>query len=133
MSRHERTGKRDLTYSAWHRTLGDELTYIDVDACEYCAVCRRPLLLIEVARDVGQRNKPASVLQALANLAGLPAIVALYSVSNDVLTGFRVQRVAPAFSSEWVSMTPHQYAKGLTWYRRRHDCAGAPAWQTKAA
>jgi len=67
----ERFGTRDLTYSGWHRTdstkryIGREkayeLSYIDIDAVEYCRICCQPLLLIELARDVGQKHKNHTV------------------------------------------------------------------------
>jgi len=65
MAEREKYGVRSLEYSRWHRTdsvhrfLGLErahhLPMIDLDALEYCRLCSQPLLLIETARDVGQR------------------------------------------------------------------------------
>ena len=64
MSLKERYGKRDLTYSSWHRPesisrflekrYAYNLDFIDLDAIEYCHFCKEPLALIELAQDVGQ-------------------------------------------------------------------------------
>ncbi len=127
MSRHERYGTRDLAYSAWHRTLDDELTYIDVDACEYCSRCRQPLALIETARDVGQSFKATSVLRALATLCGLPAFLVLYEVGESAdVSQFRVRTVAPR-QGHWKVLSPDQYANGLRALRQHHSCNGVPA------
>lgn len=123
MTRHERYGTRDLAYSAWHRTLDDDLTYIDVDACEYCSRCREPLALIETARDVGQAFKATSVLRALAMRSGVPALLVLYSVDpHGSVTQFRVRSVAPRQGALKV-LTPDQFADGLRRLRRRHVCS----------
>lgn len=128
MSREERYGTRDLTYSAWHRSLSDEMTYIDVDGCEYCSKCREPLLLIEVAKDVGQAHKPTTVLQRLAKRADLDAICALYLLNDDgEIEGFRTRQVAPNFRREWHQLTPPEFAAGLQAIRQKHTCKLAAA------
>jgi hypothetical protein len=136
VSMHERTGKRDLTYSAWHRPdrirayLGPrraaQLTVIDIDWCEYCAVCREPVALIETARDDrGNRTvKPATVTFKLAKKAAVPAYVVLYSAAGEgvdaSLKDFRVQQ---AGQTGWVAMSPSQYAEFLWSLHESHRCA----------
>ena len=79
MTQEERRGTRDMSYSAWHRRkstsrfVGIEkaqtLAMIDLDAAlyvEYDDSEKRPLALIEVAVDVGQRWKAGTVTQLLA-------------------------------------------------------------------
>ena len=98
MSRLERYGTRDLTFSNWHRSLSDDATCIDIDFCEYCSKCRKPLALIELARDVGQAYKPTTVLANLAKQAGIPAYLILYSLDPEAEHGIgacRVRTVAP--------------------------------------
>lgn len=126
MSLRERTGYRDLTYSRWHRLLADldpvdaSLHYVDVDAAEFCSVCKEPLALIETARDVGQSWKPTTVLARLAARAGLPAYCVLYRTSErEQIIGFRV-RTLPTGS--WVSMNPWEYRDFLRDLRRQHRC-----------
>jgi hypothetical protein len=111
MSRYERSGVRDLTFSRWHRyALGDHVTAIDVDLLEYCQRCRAPLCLIESARDVGQADKPTTVLAALSAVTGIPALCVLYTPGprpcrcdedyrapgcRHGISGFRVREVGP--------------------------------------
>lgn len=85
MSRHERYETRDRTYSNWHRyACSDDAFMIDVDGLESCSDrrCRRPLLLVETARDVGQAVKPATALVGLAKAANIPAVILLWKPSE---------------------------------------------------
>lgn len=132
MSAKERTGKRDLTYSGWHRVASirryglsardaARLGMIDVDACEYCACCGEPLALIETQVSDG-KPKQAPVTARLAALAGIPA----YSVSivfgdQEVIAFFRVQRIQPEHPLIQV-MLPHEYAGWLLAMRDNHLC-----------
>lgn len=132
MSLHERTGRRDLTYSAWHRPpsigrflppeVARALTYIDVDAVEVCDDCGEPLLLIELARDVGQAHKPTTIMQRLARRADLPAALSFYRVGDDSdIDSFRVRLVEPASTGELV-LSPASYECWLRSLRETHRC-----------
>lgn len=121
MARHERFGVRDLTYSAWHRTLDDDLTYIDLDGVEYCSRCNEPLLLIEAARDVGQQWKATTVLVALAQRSNIRALLVFYRTDDVGIVAFRVREVWPQASS-LVEMAPKEYADILRQARTRHRC-----------
>ena len=121
MSRQERYGTRDLTYSKWHRTLADDLTYIDVDALEYCQRCREPLALIEIARDVGQSFKATPVLRKLAARAGVPAYCALYRIEDDTVVSFRVRKLVPVFT-DWCDIDTDGWVKLLRLFRDQHQC-----------
>ena len=82
MSRHERWGHRDRTYSNWHRyACGDSSVMIDVDGLDYCRRCRMPLLLVEAARDTGH-PKATIVLETLACKANVPLICILWTPSE---------------------------------------------------
>lgn len=82
MSREEKYGDRDLTYSLWHRKLPEDwLTQIDLDYIvwvEYRDETREPLALIEEARDIGQ-NKTTTVTAGLGQRANLPAYRLLWT------------------------------------------------------
>jgi len=125
-------GTRDLTYSRWHRVKSirrfmqeehaQQLTYIDVDALEYCRQCLQPILLLETARDVGQSSKPTAALRALARRANLPAFLVFYRVDvTGEIESFRVRMVHPARGAE-KTMTPRQYAAWLWSFREAHRC-----------
>lgn len=132
---------RCRAYSAWHRAdsvrrylepgAARLLATCDVDMlhfCEYDPVTKQPLLLLETARDVGQSSKPAPVLTALAQRAGLPCYIVLYRLADkpnpadptvqDIQT-FRVLRTNPDPQSEWRTMTPEQWASTLLVIRSR--------------
>lgn len=141
MAQEEMYGDRDLTYSAWHRRgstgrfIGIEdaqlLAMIDLDVAlyvEYDDGTKEPVLLIEVARDVAQDNKPSTVTRLLAERADLPAYVVLYRVSEEEpnpaspelpdIEGFRVKRIWPSTEYTWRKLTPQEYAEGLLRVRR---------------
>lgn len=125
MSRDEKYGNRDLTYSKWHRRLDDFLDWIDIDCCEYChnPKCREPLALIELAQDVGQSFKATTVMRKLALKATLPAFLVFYKKGDDftLITRFRVKQVSPAWSDE-IMMSPDDYADFLRKIHLKHRC-----------
>ena len=153
MSRHERYGTRSLVYSKWHRFyLGDAEPMIDLDGIEYCTEkgCSKPLILVETARDVGQANKPTTVLRELAKQAGgVLAICVLYTVADGVdeqtgcgctpnqvddscqhgITRFRVRRVWPSPKPLWTAMTPEEFRDRLRQVRLHHIAADHNAWE----
>ncbi|WP_258035437.1 MULTISPECIES: hypothetical protein [Ralstonia] len=98
---------------------------------EYDNGSKLPLALVEVARDIGQ-DKPAGVLRKLAEMADVPAFVALYTPSAHAnptnpnwcdIEAFRVQRLWPRPESRWRMLTPAQWARALvqirSWQLRR--------------
>ena len=96
MSRWERYGTRDMTFSGWHRTLPNYCTAIDLDFLEYCQKCRTPLALIELAQDVSQAHKPTRVMEELAKKADVPAYLILYKQDGEKQIGrCRVARIWP--------------------------------------
>lgn len=126
MSRWERTGIRDLTYSRWHRSLDDNLTAVDVDFVEYCSACGEPLALLETTRDDGRNSKPTSVLRALARRANMPAYLLFYSASPaGAVTCFRLRQVWPQWSA-LSSLTPGEFRAWLQRLREQHACARTP-------
>lgn len=126
MSRWERyTGPRERTFSRWHRTLPDRCTAIDLDFLEYCRRCRKPVMLIEIARDVGQAYKPTLVLRELSKLSGVPAFLILYKidVENEMIGDCRVARIWP----DPTSMHPLTRDKVRGLIVRMHDEHVCPA------
>ncbi|MGX6570423.1 hypothetical protein [Cupriavidus necator] len=125
---------RDRSYGAWHRAPSiqrfiapneaEALTMVDLDSVvftEYEGRGKVPLVLVEVARDIGQ-DKPAGVLQGLARLADVPAYVALYTPSDlpnpanpnwSDIDHFRVRRLWPHPEQRWRELTPTEWARAL--------------------
>lgn len=133
MSHHERTGRRDLLYSGWHRpsrirryvdaVTAAKLLAVDIDWCEACVHCSRPLALVET-QESRRTPKPATITGRLAVMAGIPAYSVSYTPTDDGgdIAEFRVRQVAPERGDPLV-MTPAVYAYWLWGLRRTHDCA----------
>lgn len=131
MSDKEQTGKRDLTYSRWHRIestrrflpAGEawELGMIDIDDVEYCRRCSQPLALIETTKDVGQREKVVAVTKVIARKLEVPAYVVFVTATPDGedVKSFRVRKVAPALGKDIV-MAPQEFAGMLAGLRVEH-------------
>jgi len=134
----ERYTYRDRSYGNWHRSASiarflpadaaRTLTMADLDSvlfAEYHWPIKLPLALIEVAQDIGQ-EKPAGVICKLAEMAGVPAYVALYTHSASVNPGnknwpdierFRIKRIWPSPEKGWRVLTPQQWADALVQIR----------------
>ena len=154
MSRYERYSARSLVYSKWHRFyLGDAEPMIDLDGVEYCAErgCSKPLILIETARDIGQMNKPTTVMRELAKQAGgILALCVLYTIADGIdpekgcscipggvvdgcehgISRFRVRKAWPSPTSLWTVMTPEEFRDRLRTVRMHHLAAEHQTWET---
>lgn len=135
----ERTGKRDLSYSHWHRGHWDggpakSSTYQDIDGLEYCKGCGAPLLLVETAIDNGRdRLKGHRPMLALAKLADVPAVLVFYELglgkwceydgeSFITIAKVTVRYVHPERTAEHV-MTPEEWAREIDQLHEDHQCA----------
>lgn len=80
MSRWEKTNKRDLTYSQWHRTLGDNYPTLDIDFIEVRR--NEPVAVIEVKYYLGEFSTwHKSIYVKLALALGVP----LYFVKHNCI------------------------------------------------
>lgn len=146
MSDQERTGRRDLLYSRWHRPehisrffegglIPRLLKMIDLDAIEYCARCRKVLALIETKNSSNDpEHFPSYITAGLAGDASVPAFTVCYTcrcgITGDKhetkqdcdIAEFRVQQVAPG-TGELMHMQPKVYAYWLHSFREAHHCA----------
>ena len=98
MVKPENTGKRDLAYSQWHRTLPDHCYMIDIDSIEWRAN-GGVKALIETAKQVAlvyKKKFQLKVLKELAQKIGAKAFLVLYS---EELTCFEVYDLTTA--EEW--------------------------------
>lgn len=129
MSSRELTGNRPCHYSHWHRqSLPQSSTMIDIDWIYYCPRCKTPFLLKETAIDKG-RSKASFVLQSLARLAQVHAVVVLYGLdASGRITRFRVAEVWPN-EGNWQLFSPDDWRQWLLNERRLHDadCPARPA------
>ena len=135
MSQEERYGTRDMSYSAWHRRHSTErfvgienarrLAMIDLDASlyvEYDDKTKEPIALMEIAADVGQDHKTATVTRKLCIRAKIPGFIVLYRTSDaknpaddnySDISGFRIKLLYPFIDKTWRSMSPGEWAKCL--------------------
>lgn len=122
----------DVYLDDWHRApsmrrfLGArhaaQLAMIDVDSCEYCYRCYRPLALIETERWT-PKPKTTTVLAYLARLADVPAYRVSYEPSSDGtdLAWFEVERLGSR-PGRPRRLNPQEYADVLWSLREHHDC-----------
>jgi hypothetical protein len=113
--RAEKTGRRDLAFSMWHReTCPDSWGMIDADFVGFCRDCNEPLFLVEHANDVGQSHKSFDVTKALAAKAGIPAYVVLYGTNDEgFITSFRFRQVQPYVDSKFSPKFPPGFLRDL--------------------
>lgn len=131
----ERYSDRRQDYSAWHRSKSicryvteeqaKALSMIDLDLpvyVEYANDGKRPLALIELAQDVDQDFKTATVTLNLAKRADIPCYVVLYELSDQPnpadpkwkdIKAFRIKRLYPQPEKDWRFLTPQEWSAGL--------------------
>lgn len=127
MSNRERSGIRDLTYSAWHRVanlkqwLGEKLanfvTMVDIDSLEYCKCCYEPLALIET-KFIEAVEKSWTATAKLALRAGIPAYLVIYDKPDGLVTKFWVT----GSGYDHHPMTPDEYAWWLVGIHANCNC-----------
>lgn len=140
MSDEERTGKRDLTYSRWHRRRSlaqyidmdraNEVHQIDIDWCEYYFACKLPIALIETQQSKAP-PKPARVTSELARMAGIDAYSVSYRTNEaGEITGFARSQLVPIVTKA-VEETPTEYARWLWMLRVAHqqECEVQAPWR----
>lgn len=146
----ERYPTRDRSYGIWHRARSiarflkprhaAALTMADLDSvlfAEYDFPNKLPLCLVEVAIDIGQ-EKSTGVIAKLAQLAGIPAFVVLYTHADHAnpanqnwpdIDHFRIKRIWPHPEPSWRTVSPDEWAKALVqirnWQLRRFQAQPA--------
>ena len=99
-------------YSEWHRSLKNDLRYVDIDSCGICNKCKQPIYLAETTFDVGQSWKATTATEWLAQAANIPSFLIFYKVDrNREVIGFRIKQLTPKMTREktikpgtWVNM-----------------------------
>ena len=150
MPQNERTGKRALTYSAWHRkdsikrflggkdVIASRLTMIDIDGMWIEAkhpYDRPPVALIETV-EVSYKLKPesyypksANILYQLGKAANVPVFLLLYLPDNKPnpvspewpdIAEFYVKELYPTKSKLWKCYNPEGFARFLFYLRQSH-------------
>lgn len=118
----ELTGRRDLTFSAWHRAhLPADCTWIDIDCCHYCRYCSSLLAVMELVRSPDADSLIADCRRKTAAIAGRVGIrlkipVFKIAYTGEPLAAAAVMRVG---RPEVQQMTPDDLARFID---RLHDC-----------
>lgn len=79
MSRTEKYGTRSIAWSIFHRSMPPPAYMIDMDYIECCRYCKQPLIIGELARDIGQTFKPTTILLKIAQRASIHGILIFYN------------------------------------------------------
>ena len=120
MARNNYYNKGDA-YSEWHRSLKNELGYIDIDSVGICLKCKQPLYLAETTFDVGQAWKATTTTEKLARLANLPSFLIFYKVENDKVIKFRIKQLTPEKYKKDIELDPAAWIQAMELLQDRHN------------
>jgi hypothetical protein len=121
MVKQEYTGKRDLSYNLWHRTIGDSYYMIDLDCVEWrsnrgvVAILERSLDMQSGALEqiIEEKRFELTVYSQVARKLEVPAYLVFY---NEGLTTFKVFMIQNENAKFWKTMNDIEYTnfiKGL--------------------
>tara|TARA_B100000212_G_scaffold81330_1_gene58328 strand:+ start:476 stop:853 length:378 start_codon:yes stop_codon:yes gene_type:complete len=108
-------------YSEWHRSLKNDLGYIDIDSVGICLKCKQPLYLAETTFDIGQAWKATTTTEALARMANLPSFLIFYKVENNAVVSFRVKQLTPEKDKKEVLIEPRAWVQAMELLQDRHN------------
>ena len=108
-------------YSEWHRSLKNDLGYIDIDSVGICLKCKQPLYLAETPFDVGQAWKATTTTEALARMANLPSFLIFYKVEDNAVVSFRVKQLTPEKDKKEVLIEPRAWVQAMELLQDRHN------------
>ena len=109
-------------YSEWHRSLKNDLRYVDIDSCGLCNKCKQPIYLAETAFDVGQAWKATTATEWLAHAANLPSFLIFYKVNEHrEVISFRVKQLTPTKDQKEVYFTPDAWVQAMELLQDRHN------------
>ena len=118
MANEERTGKRFLDYSGWHRTLPSKLFATDIDWVEYRRG-REAVALIETKlSDAPFPRSQRTVMTDLANRASLPFYLVRYHYVDESaydswsffvvpMNGHALAEDGPITFNQWIPATDY--------------------------
>lgn len=118
MVKPEFTGKRDLSYNKWHRTIGDECYMIDIDCAEWRGN-RGVVAIIERALDTCHyprqellefKKFEIKVVSQIADALQVPAYLVFY---DKELSQFDVYTIKNEQAYFWKAMKTVEYANFL--------------------
>ena len=109
-------------YSEWHRSLKNDLRYVDIDSCGICNKCKQPLYLAETTCDVGQSWKATTATEWLAQAAKLPSFLIFYKVNeNREVISLRVKQLTPIKDRKEFVLEPEAWVQAMELLQDRHN------------
>ena len=109
-------------YSEWHRSLKNDLRYVDIDSCGICNKCKQPLYLAETTFDVGQSWKATTATEWLAQAANIPSFLIFYKVNeNREVISLRVKQLTPIKDRKEFVLKPEAWVQAMELLQDRHN------------
>ena len=109
-------------YSEWHRSLKNDLRYVDIDSCGICNKCKQPIYLAETTFDKGQSWKATTATEWLANAANLPSFLIFYKVNqNREVISLRVKQLTPIKDRKEIILKPEAWVQAMELLQDRHN------------
>lgn len=118
MVKPEFTGKRDLIYNRWHRTIGQPYYMLDLDSVEWrsgrgvVAIIERSLLtnVYPVEKVLEFKKFEIKVASEISQKLGVPSFLVFYT---DDLQTFHVYKIQNEQASPQATMDNGQYSQFL--------------------
>ena len=109
-------------YSEWHRSLKNDLRYVDIDSCGICNKCKQPIYLAETTFDVGQSWKATTATEWLAQAANIPSFLIFYKVNeNREVISLRVKQLTPIKDRKEFVLEPEAWVQAMELLQDRHN------------
>lgn len=109
-------------YSEWHRSLKNDLRYVDIDSCGICNKCKQPIYLAETTFDVGQSWKATTATEWLAQAANIPSFLIFYKVNeNREVISLRVKQLTPIKDRKEFVLKPEAWVQAMELLQDRHN------------
>ena len=109
-------------YSEWHRSLKNDLRYVDIDSCGICNKCKQPIYLAETTFDVGQSWKATTATEWLAQAANIPSFLIFYKVNeNREVISLRVKQLTPIKDRKEIILKPEAWVQAMELLQDRHN------------
>jgi hypothetical protein len=121
----ERTGKRNLFFSRWHRTLPTPARFIDIDYLEFCPHCKQPLIVGETAWFKGVFYKNTTLTTNIGLLfrkAGVPVVILtiFYVPKGEDIEKFYVRKYSHTWG-DYVETSPEKFRECVLGVHERHE------------
>ena len=109
-------------YSEWHRSLKNDLRYVDIDSCGICNKCKQPIYLAETTFDVGQSWKATTATEWLAQAANIPSFLIFYKVNeNREVISLRIKQLTPIKDRKEFLLKPEAWVQAMELLQDRHN------------